>query len=186
MATLLDVGALGFFLPVFVFIFIFSILLALIEKTKLLGDNKLLNVAAAFSVAAVSIFAGRLTSLIGVIVPWVVFIFVLLVLIFLIFQFFGIKERDIWDLFGEATVFIVILIIILVGITTVFEGTLSPYTGGPAVSGTGTDTTVNAATNPRSETLRTLTHPRLLGALFTLVVAAATVTYLTKKIEATK
>ena len=172
MATLLDVGVLGFFLPVFVFIFIFSILLALLEKTKLLGDQRLLNVAAAFSVAAISIFAGRLTGLISIIVPWVVFIFVLLLLVFLIFQFFGVKERQIWDMFGETTVFIIILIIILIGITVVFEGTLSPY-------GTGSGGTPN----PRTETLKTLTHPRLLGALFTLVVASSTVTYLTKKVE---
>ena len=172
MATLLDVGVLAFFLPVFVFIFIFSILLALLEKVKLLGDQKLLNVAAAFSVAAISGFAGRLTGLISVIIPWVVFIFVLLLLIFLIFQFFGLKETHIWNLVGDTTVFIIILIIVLVGITTVFEGTLSPYTTGPT-----------GQVNPRSETLRTLTHPRLLGALFTLVVASSTITYLTKKIE---
>ncbi len=172
MATLLDVGALAFFLPVFVFIFIFSILLALLQKTKLLGENALLNVAAAFSVAAVSIFAGKLTSLIGVIVPWVVFIFVLLMFIFLIYTFFGITDpAKIWDLFGETTVFIVILIVVLVGITVVFEGVLSPYSTGP-----------NGSVNPRTETLRTLTHPRLLGAIFTLIVAGATVNYLTKKI----
>lgn len=175
MATLLDVGALAFFLPVFVFIFIFSLLLALLQKTKLLGENKVLNIAAAFSVAAIAVFAGKLTGLISVIVPWIVFIFVLLFLIFALFGFFGVDNKKIWDLFGETVVFIIILIIVLVGITTVFEGTLSPYGDG---TGDGA--------NPRSETLRTLTHPRMLGALFTLVVAAATVTYLTKKIEGEK
>ena len=176
MATLLDVGALSFFLPVFVFIFIFAILLALLEKTKLLGEGqRVLNIAAAFSVAAIAVLAGRLTGLVSTIVPWVVFIFVLLILVFALFGFFGMKDKEIWDLFGQETVFIIVLIIIVVSITTVYEGTVSPYTPG-----------VNGAVNPRTETLRTLTHPRLLGALFTLVVASATVTYLTKRLEGGK
>ena len=172
MATLLDIGALGFFLPVFVFIFLFSVLFGLLEKLKPFGDQRLVNIAAAFSIAAVSIFAGKLTSLISIVVPWVVFIFVILLLIFVIFGFFDVEKQKIWDLFGETTAFVVILIIILIAITVVFETTVSPYAPGPG-----------GELNPRSETLRTLTHPRMLGALFTLVVASATVTYLTKKTE---
>ncbi|HZX12652.1 MAG TPA: hypothetical protein VFE88_04320 [Candidatus Nanoarchaeia archaeon] len=175
MATLLDVGVLGFFLPVFVFMFLFTVLFAVLEKTKILGENRLLNIAAAFSVAAISIFVGRLTSLIGIAVPWIVFVFVILLLIFMIFGFFDVSKEKIWDLFGETTAFIVILIILLIAIIIVFEGTVSPYVPGP-------DGTVSGVPNPRSETLRTLTHPRMLGAIFMLVVAASTVSYLSKKI----
>src|SRR3989338_553042 len=50
MATLLDVGVLGFFLPVFVFMFLFTVLFAVLEKTKILGENRLLNIGAAFYV----------------------------------------------------------------------------------------------------------------------------------------
>ena len=171
MATLLDVGALAFFLPVFVFIFLFTILLGLLEKMKPFGDNRALNVAAAFSVASISVFAGKLTSLISNIVPWIVFLFVMLLLVFVIFGFFDMEKQKIWDLFGETSIFIIILIIIIIGITVVFETTLSPYVAGPG-----------GELNPRTETLRTLTHPRLLGALFTLIMASATVTYLTKKV----
>ncbi|MFA4887475.1 MAG: hypothetical protein WC595_04635 [Candidatus Nanoarchaeia archaeon] len=184
--SLLDVGILSFFLPIFVFIFIFTILLALLEKSEILGKGqKLLNVAAAFSVAAISIFAGKLTSLVSVVIPWIVFIFVLLLLIFVIFGFFGVKDKDIWDLFGETTVFVVILVIVLVGITIVFETTLTPYSGGSGGDGTSVslDGTVAAGNNPQTETLKTLTHPRLLGALFTLIIAASTVSFLTRKLK---
>ena len=186
--SLLDVGILSFFLPIFVFIFIFTILLALLEKSEILGKGqKLLNVAAAFSVAAISIFAGKLTSLVSVVIPWIVFIFVLLLLIFVIFGFFGVQNKDIWDLFGETSVFVIILIIVLVGITIVFETTLTPYSGASGtegvVSGSSNEVSATLGNNPQTETLKTLTHPRLLGALFTLIIAASTVSFLTRKLK---
>lgn len=188
MASLLDVAGLAFFLPVFVFLLIFSLLLALLEKAPLFGkEQRVLNVTAAFSVAAIAVFAGRLTGLISEVVPWVVFILVLLVLIFGIYGFFGMENKNIWALFGEPTPFIIILIIVIVGISVVFEESLSPYQSSTATVTTPEGITatqqVQSATNPRSETIRTLSHPRILGALFILIVAASTVHYLTKKFE---
>ncbi len=188
MASLLDVAGLAFFLPVFVFLLIFTILLGVLEKTKLLGENKTLNVTAAFSIAAVAIFAGKLTGLISQVIPWIIFILILLVLIFGIYGFFGVGRTDIWALFGEPTPFILILIITIVGISVVFEESLSPYQNVTIETPTGTQGTVQVAggANPRTETVRTLSHPRILGALFILVVAASTVHYLTKKFEPRK
>lgn len=189
MASLLDVAGLAFFLPVFVFILIFAILLALLEKTELFGKNqRVLNVTAAFTIAAIAVFAGKLTGLISEVIPWIVFLIVLLVLIFGMYKFFGMeKTEEIWALFGEPTPFILVMIIVIVGISVVFEGSLSPY-GEGTVTVTESDGTVvtqplEGSANPRSETIRTLSHPRILGALFILVVAASTVHYLTKKFE---
>ena len=116
MATLLDTGLLTFFLPVFVFIFVFTLLFALLEKVKLFGDNKTLNVAAALSVAAISLFTGQFVGLIAIITPWIIFLLVILFMIFAIFGFFNVKDEKIWDLFGHTPVFIIILIIVIIGI----------------------------------------------------------------------
>ena len=187
MATLLDVGALGFFLPVFVFIFIFSILLALIEKTKLLGDNKLLNVAAAFSVAAVSIFTGKLVSLVTVITPWIAFMIIIFLFITAIYMFFGKDQQTFWDVLGETPVFVIVLLIVFTGISVVFEGELSPYEQAgvkqeniPKDLQTGLPITTK---NPRTEALRTMTHPRVLSALFILIVSAFAIRFLADKYE---
>lgn len=187
MATILDTGVLAFFLPVFVFIFVFSLLFALLEKVKLFGENKTLNVAAALSVAAISLFAGQFVGLIAVITPWLVLLLVALFMVFAIFQFFDVEKAKIWDLFGHTPIFILILIIIIVGISIVFDTTLSPYkattetTASVVSSVSGTNASQLQDTNPREQTIKTLTHPRILGALFMLVVAAATMRYLGDK-----
>lgn len=187
MATVLDTGLLSHFLPVFVFIFIFSLLFALLEKTKLFGENqKTLNVAAALSISAIALFTGNFVGLISIITPWVIFLLVLLFLVFALFKFFNVSDEKVWDLFGHTPILILVLIIIIVGISIVFDSTLSPYqVASPeaiavasTASGTSAEVIANQQTNVRSETIRTITNPRVLGALFTLIVAAAAVRYL--------
>lgn len=187
MATVLDTGLLSHFLPIFVFIFIFSALLALLEKTKLFGENqKTLNVAAALSIAAISLFTGNFVGLIAIVTPWVVFLFVVLFLVFALFGFFDISKEKTWDLFGHTPILVLVLIIVIVGISVVFDSTLSPYqVASPeaiavaaTASGTSPAIIADQKTNVREQTLRTLTNPRILGALFTLLVAAAAVRYL--------
>src|SRR3989344_5308142 len=52
MATILeDLGFLEFFLHVFTFLFIFVLVYAVLDKFKLMGENKWLKLIAAFSVA---------------------------------------------------------------------------------------------------------------------------------------
>ena len=156
MASVLDVAGLVFFLPVFIFILIFTLLLGLLEKTRFLGENKVLNITAAFSIAAVSIFAGKLTGLISEVIPWIVFIFIL------------------------------ILVIVVIGISVVFEASLSPYQVGANATASAVSGAVSGSLNPRTEMIRTITHPRILGALFIMVTAASTIHFLTKKIEGEK
>lgn len=186
MASVLDVAGLVFFLPVFIFILIFTLLMGLLEKTKFLGDNKVLNITAAFCIAAVSVFAGRVTGLISEVVPWIVFVFVLMALIFAIYGFFGVQNKDIWALFGEPLPFILILVIVVIGISVVFESSLSPYQPGANGTAVTVSGAVPGALNPRTEMIRTVTHPRLLGALFIMITAASTIHFLTKKIEGEK
>ncbi len=183
MASVLDVAGLVFFLPVFIFILIFTLLLGLLEKTELLGKNKVLNITAAFCIAAVSVFAGKLTGLISEVVPWIVFVFILMALIFAIYGFFGVANKDIWELFGEPLPFILILVIVIIGISVVFESSLSPYQAGANVTAAAVTGAGYGALNPRTEMIRTITHPRLLGALFIMITAASTIHFLTKKIE---
>lgn|GEM_PF-1670470 len=189
MATLLDLGLLNYFLPFFIFLFVFVILYALLEKTKILGpEQRPLNLIAAICVAAVSVFAGKFTSLLSFVIPWIVFIVIILVMIFFLFGSFGIEGRKVWDLFGETVVFVLILLILVLGISVVFESSVSPYQtsdlNGANVSQVATTVSVEGTTNPRSEALKTITHPRILGAMFILVMSAATVHWLTKQVEA--
>ncbi|MBI5391506.1 hypothetical protein HZB00_00730, partial [Candidatus Woesearchaeota archaeon] len=66
-----------------------------------------------------------------------------------------------------------------------FEQSVSPY-GLGASGNVSIAVPAAGATNPRAEAIKTLSHPRILGALFLLVASAATVHYLTKEIEIKK
>ena len=164
MATFLDIGLLEFFLPVFTFILVFSGLYALLVKTGILGDNKRVILGASVAVAFITMFSGSATGLINFITPWFVVMFVFLLLFFGILMFLGQSEEKIWArLGGPVTVLIFALIIVIVAMGQVLGPVFSPYEedeDGKDIGG---------------ETLKTLFHPRVLGALFILIIAAFTI-----------
>jgi len=164
MATFLDIGLLNFFLPVFTFLFVLAVLYAILTKTHILGDNRRVILTASVAVAFITMFSGGATGLINFITPWFVLLGVGLLLFFGILMFLGQKEDEIWQRLGGATtILILVLIIIIVGMGQVLGPVFSPYgtsEGGKSIGG---------------ETLKTLFHPRVLGALFILLIAAFTI-----------
>lgn len=169
MATILDVGLLGFLMPLFIFLFIFVVVYSILSKTSMFGEKQVaLNFIAALCVAAISVFTGTITGLVSIVTPWIVFIFLMLVLIFSIFRFLNVEDKEIWSTIGSQTlVYVVILIIILIGLSIAFESQVTP-TPGKSI---------------RNEVIGSLTHPRLLGALFILIIASFTVRLLADKLE---
>src|SRR3989338_10285099 len=154
MATFLDVGLLGFFLPVFTFLFILVLMYAIIHKTNWFGDKEGLKWIASLSIAALATLAGKPKELITFMTPWFVVIFVFLIFMFMILIFLGTKEEEAWNTVGGKTLyFIIAILIFVIGMSQVYEGIFSPYNPqeGQTVAG---------------ETLRTIFHPRVLGAIF--------------------
>jgi|SRR3989344_5082171 len=194
MASLLDASLLGFFAPLFIFLFLFAVMYALLQRTNIFGTwegVKALNLIAAFSVAAVATFIGDTTvKLISSVLPWIVFVIVIFVLLFGLYMFFGLSEKKVWDIVGQTPVFVIVLIIILIGLSAVFEKELSPYQTSDGESRTVIndqgEEVLAENKNPRSAALDTLTHPRLLGALFMLIVAGASIKLIVDKIEVEK
>ncbi len=177
MATVLDVGLFSFMLPFFIFVFTFIIIYALLAKTEILGKGQIvLNFVAAICISAVAVFTGSVTGVIGRVTPWVVFIVIVLLFLFGMFKFFGnMEDKEIWSTIGGQTVvYIIVLIVILIALSQVFETELSPYTDEKG--------NVIQKTEVKSEILKTLTHPRLLGALFILITSAFTVKLLVDKV----
>ena len=169
MATILDIGLLSLLSPIFVFLIVFVLIYGILLKTSLFPeDQKALKLIAAVSIAAVSVFAGAVTNLITVVTPWLVFLIFILVIFFLMFSFVGMKDtKEIWDTIGGPSLYFVLaLIIIISGLAAVFEKDVSPF-------GEDQGKTV------KSEVISTLTHPRMLGALFLLIVATFTIRFLT-------
>ncbi|MDD5133219.1 MAG: hypothetical protein PHD81_02135 [Candidatus Nanoarchaeia archaeon] len=175
MATLMDMGLLNYFLPIFTFLFIFAALYALLDKTKILGDNSALKFIAAFSVAMITLFTASITDLINYVIPWFVFIAIFLILLFGVLMHFGIKEENIWNNLSMWTVMIIAFLILLIGLTQVFGDVFTPY-----------QTVGNTTKTISSETLRTLFHPRTLGAIFMLIIASLTVRFVGHQVGGSK
>ena len=181
MATLLDVGLLTYLLPFFIFLFVLAVVFGILSKTKFISDNNTINLVIAICIAAVSIFAGTITGAISSIIPWIVFVALILVLIFVIFMFFGLKESEVWDTIGGKTlIFIIFLLIIFIGVTKTFEKDVSPYT-----APNGTVITPSGGVqggNVQGEVVRTITHPRLLAAIFILVTSGFAIRLIIDKV----
>lgn len=171
MATLLDTGLLYHFLPLVTFLFIFSIIYIILENTDWLGKNKSLKFIAALSIALISLFAGGVVDLINYIVPWFVFIFIFLILLFMGLTFLGIEQKVVWNNLSIWTVMVISFLLLLIGITQVYSDIFTPYAGSNVTKTIG------------SETLRTIFHPRVLGAIFILIIASLTVRFVAQKME---
>ena len=166
MATFLDIGLLEHFLPVFSFLLILVVCYAILKKTELLGSNNGLMWVASFSVAFLALFSGSSIELIALLTPWFVVMFIFLFLLFMILIFGGVDEKKVLGEVGGPTVLLVISILMLIiGISNVFGDVFSPY---------GEE----GEQDIPSETMETIFHPRILGAIFILLVAAFTVNFI--------
>lgn len=164
MATILEsLGFLEFFLPVFSFLFIFVIMYAVLDKFKLMGENKPVKFIAALSIALLFLFSKGILEFVNFITPWFVVLVIVALFILSLFMFMGVKEKEMEASVNKPalywTVLIIIIILLIAAIGTVF----SEFFAGEG--GEVTDPTKASIT-------QILVHPRVLGALFLLVVTA--------------
>lgn len=170
MATILDIGVLEYFMPVFVFLFIFSLIYAILDKTGLLGDNKSLKSLVAFTLSLMFILTQNLMKLVTVMTPWFIILFVAVMFIIMFFLFVGAKAEDVTKVFTERmTVWIILIVMFTIfayGLTQVYGSDIHDIYGGSNQPEQGS---LNEAVG------KILFHPKMLGVVFILVVAAQAV-----------
>lgn len=108
---MIDISGLSYFMPIFGFLFVFAIVMALLIKTKILGDNKFINVLISFIVAIIFSTMTSAQKYVQAVTPWFV---VLIVALFFILLLIGLSQRKIEEIMkpGFVWVFIVALILI--------------------------------------------------------------------------
>ena len=160
MATPIQTDVVNFLTPIFIFIIVFVGSYALLNKTKVLGTNQGLQALAAFAASMFFILnpAGRALVVVGT--PWLMFFGLLVVGIVAFLLFFGVKDKDIADVMGGPTMLTIsisfFVILFLVVLSMVY---------GPIFMSDNSPTFWGAVK-------RTLYHPRVLGAIFLIVVAS--------------
>jgi hypothetical protein len=80
----IDISGIATFMPVFGFLLVFTVIYALLSKTKALGDNKFVSLIVSFAVAIIFLISSTAIEVVKNITPWVAVFAVLLVFVVLL------------------------------------------------------------------------------------------------------
>lgn len=164
----------GYFMPIFSFLFVFVVVYAILVKSKILGESAFINsfVSFIFAIIFVSFSPSISIDYVQTIIPWVA---ILIICLFFVLVMVGFSQKDMDGFMkpGLAWVFIILLaIVFLVSAIVVFNPVLRPYLPGQPDTG-GESFLLSVKYFIYSE--------KILGALLLVIVAAVTSWILTKK-----
>lgn len=184
MATFLDIGLAEHFAIIFPILLVFVIVFALLEKSKILGENKGLHSLIAISIAIMMVFVPGLVQVVVIMAPWFVVMFLLITFFLLLLMAFGTK----WDaIAGVANSWQTPHWFLLVISLIVFIGALAQVYGGAMLPFSDDEGSVNVTTSVGDDDLTTDTgdfnqnvgrvifHPKTIGMVFVLMVGALTI-----------
>ncbi len=121
-----DLSSFVYFSPVLVFLAVFGIMFALLQKTKLISGSNPMNIFISFVIATIFITASSATQFLINVVPWFAVLLISLFLIMVLVS--NVKGGDSMIGKGFGWVFVVLLIIIfLVSGVKIFSNSLAPY-----------------------------------------------------------
>ena len=187
MATILDVGILQSFDFIFPVLLVFSIVFAVLQKTKVIGDSMGINSTIAIAASFMVLLSETLVKIINFIVPWFAVAIIFFILVILMFQVFGAKEENVakalsdkslqWLLIGVA------IVILTAGFGTVLgqQLTEASFQAGTAVVGEVNGTTTGGVSTPnfQQNIYATLFNTKVLGLVVLFGVAIFAVALLT-------
>jgi hypothetical protein len=186
MATFLDIGLIEHFAVIFPVLLVFVILFAMLEKSKILGENKGLHALISLCVAIMMLFVPGLPTVIGIIAPWFVVLFLLVTFFLMLLLAFGTKWESIVSVASDWQTphwfLLIISLIIFVGALGIVYGeSLLPY----SEEATGQNITVTEEGVVEGATTdtgdfnrnvgRVLFHPKTLGLVIVLIIGSLTI-----------
>ena len=182
----IDLTLLKFLSPIFVFLLVFALTYALATKSKFFGDNKIVHMVVALCLASLVAITGRISTTLELALPWMGLFLVLIVLIFSIYGFFGIETKRTWDFLGRPALIGLIFLVFIISIVIAYEDVLSPYPTTEEVTlenGTVVIQEAEPSQSPMGEGIKALVHPKIMGALVILIIAAITAKLLGEKLK---
>lgn len=187
MATFLDIGLAEHFIIIFPILLVFVIVFALLEKSKLLGENKGLHSLIALSIAIMMIFVPGLIQVVVIMAPWFVVLFLLVTFFLMLLMAFGTN----WDaISGVANMWqvphwfllIISLIIFIGALAQVYGGAMLPFSEeGADIAPVGGEEITTDTGDFNQNVGRVIFHPKTIGMVFVLMVGALTIKLLAGK-----
>ncbi len=193
MATVFDASILQHFTLLFSMILVMAIVYGILQFSNAFHASKGLHVLIAFMIGLLMILVPDVTAVLGTMIPWFTLLFIFIVLLLLVYRIFGASDELIASaLKDRALVWVIIIIavvIVLVSFSTVYgQRLLEQRVGGPPAEGTSV---IGSLPGPASGTIgetgtpsfehnlaATFFHPKILGALFLLIIATITMAIL--------
>jgi len=164
MATFLDVTGLQYFSSIFVFLFVWLVVYAILAYTKVFGGNKFVEVLIGLLLAIFVLISPVATSVVADIAPFIAVVFLFIVLITVASTMLGANIEAFPAMKGLLLVFIILTIIIAAGLK------VRDHANVP--SSTQTDL---------SKTVNLVFHPTFLGAILVFAIAVFTIALLASK-----
>lgn len=172
--AVIDIGLLSFISPIFVFLFVMVLFFAVLEKTKIFGENKGVNALLSFCVALLFIITTTATELVKILTPWLVMLIIISMIFMVFFLFLGVKPDTISEAVGKPgffwPIFIVLLIVLGIALTQVF---------GPQIASLTQEDQEGFAKN----VAQIIFHPKILSVIILLLIASYAIKVVTKGIE---
>jgi len=186
MATFLETGLLNYFSIIFPALLVFVLIYAILEKTKILGENKVVHAIAAIVAAFLVMLSRDIVEIINFGAPWFVLVFVFLVLLLLIYRFMGASEENLaWVIRNDKpiqwTVFAIGAIIIIASISHIYGQRLLEQAPGDNVTISEAKNVTEEGKSFRGELYNTIFNPKILGLLLIFLIATFTIALLTKQ-----
>ena len=180
MATAIDFGLLQTFDFIFPFIFVWAVVFATLQKSKLIGGAVAIDSTVAFAISLMILLSQTLIDILNFMIPWFTVAIIFFMLLMLMFMVFGASEKDIfayvktdkgvgWALIGIA------LIIVIAAFGNVLG---QQYTEEAFDDGTQTVETTPGGTATQDfegNVTAIFSHPKVLGMIILFAVAIFTV-----------
>jgi len=170
MASVLDVGILQYFAPIFVFALVWVVTWAILEKTQLFGKNSAIHWVISFCMGIMVMIVPGLTDIIQIITPWFIVLFIFITLLVLIFLFMGVKGDTIAGVFGKNT----FVIWVVIGVSLAIFGYAMMQVYGDAVQDI---TNPEDSNDLNAQVGQILFHPKVMGMVLILIIAGLIVRF---------
>jgi magnesium-transporting ATPase (P-type) len=182
----LQLGILSYFSAIFPALLVFVLVYAILEKTKILGENKIVHSIAAIVAAFLVLLSRDIIAIISFGAPWFVLVFVFLTLLLLIYRFMGASEEDLAKVIRtdkpiQWAVFAVGAIIVIAAISNIYGQRLLEKEGVEGGNVTAEEKAAEEGRTFSSELYDTVFNPKVLGLIFIFLVAVFAIALLTRE-----
>ena len=164
MATFLDVTGLQHFSSIFVFLFVWLVVYAVLLWAKILGDNKFVHALIGLLLAIFVLISPIATSVVADVSPFIAVVLLFIVLISVATTMLGANIEAFPAIKGILLVFIILTVIIAAGIKVREQANVP--------SSTQTDL---------SKTVNLIFHPTFLGTILVFAIAVFTIALLASR-----